>query len=274
MPAISELPDTLSAITGNELLPIVQDAETRQATLSALLSASPPRQAQNARWIKLNASGFITETDLTFSYDPNDSIASKLNAFAKADIQRAPTDILFWEYEFTPLLIEDPNFNSTDLSFDGSSSEVGVGQRFLENGRFRFTVTSGDLSATNTVELHEARYDGQTIHVLHTFTAIGQTYDIDAPPGKPLYLKVVQPEPGPFIAAVINERQTHYYAWSGVIPQFTTNGDLLRVTTDGAPKPGQLTARARLYDGNGVLLAESNVITLHLIETAPGGGGA
>ncbi len=51
MPRISELP-TNTELTGNELIAVVQDGETRQVALSAALIARHPVSVSNARWLK------------------------------------------------------------------------------------------------------------------------------------------------------------------------------------------------------------------------------
>lgn len=51
MPRISELP-TNAELTGNELIALVQDGETRQVALSAALIARHPVSLNNARWLK------------------------------------------------------------------------------------------------------------------------------------------------------------------------------------------------------------------------------
>lgn len=51
MPRISELPSN-AELTGNETLAIVQDGETRQIALSAVLIARHPVSVSNARWIQ------------------------------------------------------------------------------------------------------------------------------------------------------------------------------------------------------------------------------
>ena len=51
MPRISELP-TNAELTGNELIALVQDGETRQVALSAALIARHPVSLHNARWLK------------------------------------------------------------------------------------------------------------------------------------------------------------------------------------------------------------------------------
>ena len=51
MPRISELP-TNAELTGNELIALVQDGETRQVPLSAALLARHPVSLNNARWLK------------------------------------------------------------------------------------------------------------------------------------------------------------------------------------------------------------------------------
>ena len=51
MPSISELPMP-TELTGNELLVVVQDGETRQVALSAALIARHPVSLSNARWLK------------------------------------------------------------------------------------------------------------------------------------------------------------------------------------------------------------------------------
>ena len=51
MPRISELP-TNAELTGDELIAVVQNGETRQVPLSAALMARHPVSLDNARWIK------------------------------------------------------------------------------------------------------------------------------------------------------------------------------------------------------------------------------
>ena len=51
MPRISELP-TNAELTGDELIAVVQNGETRQVPLSAALIARHPVSLDNARWIK------------------------------------------------------------------------------------------------------------------------------------------------------------------------------------------------------------------------------
>ena len=51
MPRISELP-TNAELTGNELIALVQDGETRQIALSAALLARHPVSLNHARWLK------------------------------------------------------------------------------------------------------------------------------------------------------------------------------------------------------------------------------
>ena len=51
MPRISELPNH-AELTGNELIALVQDGETRQVALSAALLARHPVSLNNARWLK------------------------------------------------------------------------------------------------------------------------------------------------------------------------------------------------------------------------------
>ncbi|MFZ4790830.1 MAG: hypothetical protein ACOYMW_08065 [Candidatus Competibacteraceae bacterium] len=50
MPRISALP-TNTALTGDELIAVVQNGETRQVALSAALIARHPVSLDNARWI-------------------------------------------------------------------------------------------------------------------------------------------------------------------------------------------------------------------------------
>lgn len=269
MPAISELPDTLSAFTGAELLPIVQDQETRQAPLSALLAASPARSLANARWVRINGGDFISATEYTFDYDPYSYVT--LNALAKVDVRRASQDLLLWEHSFSPQLISDEGGYSNNLNFDGSSSESGLGLQFLDGARYTLTATLGALSTTNIIEVWQTNYESQPISLLHTFTAVDQPFEITIEPDRPIYINITQS--GPLFTATVNLTRTHYYANQGESPQITANGDLLHVAYGNAPRPGQLTARATLYAGDGTLLNQSDPITLTL-NAIQGGGSA
>jgi len=267
MPAISELPDTLSAFTGAELIALVQDGETRQAPLSAALDAIPPSLSQ-ARWVRINGGNFINETDHLFEYDPYNTVT--FSALAKVDARRTHQDLLLWEHRFTPQMSADEGGYSNDMNFDGSSSESGLGLQFLDGARFTLTATSGGLSATNTIEVWEANYESLPIRLLHTFTAVDQPFELNLEPDSRIYINVVQS--GPLFAASVNLTRTHYYATHGEAPQITANGDLLHVAYNNAPRPGELVIKATLYAGDGTLLNQSDPITLTLGETTQGGG--
>jgi hypothetical protein len=62
MPRISELPNA-QPLTGNELVTLVQNGETRKAALTDLLNAPQTARASNARWITYtgNSSGIIND---------------------------------------------------------------------------------------------------------------------------------------------------------------------------------------------------------------------
>lgn len=268
MPAISELPDTLSAFTGAELIALVQDGETRQAPLHAALDAITP-SLSNARWVKTSASGFINDTDHTFAYDPYNTVT--FSALAKVDARRTPQDLLLWEHRFTPQMTaaaEEGGYNN-DFNFDGSSNEAVLGLQFLDGARFTLTATSGDLSATNTIEVWETNNESLPIRLLHTFTAVDQPLELTVEPDRPIHINLIQS--GPLFAASVNLTRTHDYATHGEAPQITANGDLLNVAYGNAPRPGQLAVKATLHAGDGTLLAESAPLTLNLSETTQGG---
>ena len=58
MPRISELPIN-AELTGDELIALVQDGETRQVALSAALIARHPVSLDNARWMKSSYSNTL-----------------------------------------------------------------------------------------------------------------------------------------------------------------------------------------------------------------------
>lgn len=287
MPAISELPDALSAFTGAELIAIVQDQETRQAPLSALLAASPARSLANARWIKTmgakellglpTPSGihfrgdFLNVTEFTFEYDSNSPWGEMaIFAMAKVDVRRDPQDILLWEYTFTADLIPLSEYTSA-ITFDGNNNESQQGTLFLE-GRYTLTTTAnGDFDNGKTIEVQEVTANGDFIRLLHTFTNNGQTTEFTSTYGQVLYIKLVQPN-GLFYAT-LDLLRTHYYPQGGSPPFSQDNGDLLYITAWAYPPNGELTARARLLAANGELLAESAQLTLVFINIQGEGGG-
>jgi hypothetical protein len=55
MPKLTELPAN-AALTGAEIIVVVQNGETRQVALSAALIARHPVNLNNTRWIKTNHS--------------------------------------------------------------------------------------------------------------------------------------------------------------------------------------------------------------------------
>ena len=56
MPRISELPNN-GDLTGYELVPIVQDGQTRHAMISELLVSPRVASLNNARWVTSNYGG-------------------------------------------------------------------------------------------------------------------------------------------------------------------------------------------------------------------------
>lgn len=70
MPRITELPNN-AALTGAEVLAIVQDGETRHVSVADIASLPLPAAAVNARWLRSNAdAAFINNTALDLVLPP------------------------------------------------------------------------------------------------------------------------------------------------------------------------------------------------------------
>lgn len=70
MPRISELPNN-TLLSGTELLALVQDGETRQATLADVLAVPRQPAVNNARWIRSSAdTAFINNATVDLVLPP------------------------------------------------------------------------------------------------------------------------------------------------------------------------------------------------------------
>ncbi len=256
MPRLSKLP-TNATLTGNETIAIVQDEETRQVALAEVLIAPHPIMLRNARWIVSSESRALINDPL-LNINSNDSRGSydvPLTLMARVDAIRNPSDVLIWEDEFTHVLVENPY--DYPLNFDGEHPEVIEATQYLGSGVWRFTATSGLFDATDhRVEIIEFK----TKSVLATLTALEQSFSITVQIEKTALIQVMQS--GVTTPAIITLTEVGHFDTNGTLPYINRVGDQFQLEWYDEIRKGRLTAHAKLYDENGVLLATSNDLTL------------
>lgn len=189
-------------------------------------------------------------------------------AIAQVCLCADPEDVLLWETQFMPVQIEDGGLNF-QIQFNASGPECLNGAMGLPPGVYQITVEimddSESLDSTgNTLEL---RLNNNPIE---TFTANDQVFTTTiAYPTEPntpsALLTAFQPN-NQFIA-YLRVIRTHAYNEQGVMPEIKAEGAQLKVSYTenwGNPRPGTLTARARLYDIHGEERAVSNDLLLSI----------
>lgn len=189
-----------------------------------------------------------------------------LTLTAKVDALLNPTDTLLWAYEFIPALIPDPWGSTYELAWNGVESGCTSGTQYLSGGRWRFTALSGTVDETNH-RIEITRQDNGEL--LATLIALDQPVDISIPDNIDLYLDLVQP--GSPAIATVEFTRTHDWDTNGERPHITPAGPQLSVDWRYTPTKGTVTARANVYNGNNVLIATSNAITLTISGESSGG---
>lgn len=264
MPAISALPDTLSAFTGAELIALVQDGETRQAPLHAALDAITP-SLSNARWIQrddvaglINAPTIIRELN---GYH----MPQRVQFTAKVDARRRSSDTLLWHTAFQKRYREYGESESYVLT----ATDISNGLNGFNEGGYQIGILDSTADPFQPILLYETDQDGVRIGLVHTFTgtALANYYHFTVPLGQRRTFEFEQPG----YMATVEARQTGEYVNNGNPPVFTPSGDTLQVKYEDGyqPNDGLITVRAQLYDATGTLIASSSDVTLTLSTTYP-----
>lgn len=189
---------------------------------------------------------------------------------AKVDAVINPSDTLLWDYEFTHLMVPDEWGYEFIVNFDGVSNEIIQGYQSLYDGQWSITAESGVLGAEPSIELFYTDENGhpQSAPFL-TLTTLNETHEIIIPQGSTAYIKIRQA--GDLSIATIKIRHTASFNTQGELPRVSTAGDQFTVHYDYSPRPGVLTARAKIYDATGIVQTVSDDITL-TISGSNGGG--
>ncbi len=189
-----------------------------------------------------------------------------LTLTAKVDAVINPTDLLLWESEFINPMMPDNWGSNFTVDFNGSDSEVVQGTQWVYDGKWRFIADSGVFNDANgRVELF--LNDEATPFV--TLTALNQSVDFLIPQGMQSRIHVRQPETT-FVAS-IRLQHIEYFDSNGNLPNVIASGDQISVRYDYQPRKGTFSARAKVYDKNGTLVAISQDITLAISGDNSGG---
>lgn len=192
-----------------------------------------------------------------------------LTITAKVDARINHTDYMEWEDKFTPGLREDYWSGENGLFFNGYDPNCTYGDQYLAPGLWRFTVTEGICDAEHPIALF-TNPDQPDETLFKTFTAIGDTVEILIELPNDLNTRVIQ-NVAVASASMIMQRIS-YFDDNNYLPKISKNGDTLAVHWDYMPRSGILTATAKVYDGNGFLIATSDAITLNITSNSNSGG--
>jgi hypothetical protein len=156
MPKISELTPA-SSITGSELLPVVQDGQTRQTTLAAAIAAEAVTSVNLASSTGLTASGgpITSSGSLTYTLSANLQAWHGLATSAKQDADATLTALA--AYNTAGLLTQTAADTFTGRTLTGTTNRV--------------TVTNGNgVSGNPTVDISTSYVGQATITTLGTIT--------------------------------------------------------------------------------------------------------
>lgn len=152
---ISELPSA-TALTGAELIPVVQEQETRQTTVTSLFGGYPPT-ITNARWTyaSTHPGAPVNAAGLTVCFD-----RTPFQAVGLVDAVLAPGHAINWEWTFDPYLFDSgmlPLILPTHqlirvlyLGFHPIPLGTLVARAKLYNATGQIVATSNDLTLTFT----------------------------------------------------------------------------------------------------------------------------
>lgn len=181
---------------------------------------------------------------------------AELKAIAMVDATVAPGQTLLWDWNFAPA--QEPADVDFIINFNSDDPVGNFGFNF--NSEWQFTAEAGiDASHPVTIAADNGNYEPGEI--LHTLTAVGDVFTLTLEdPNDHLFWIYQSPEQ----TAVVYVQQKYQYANSGVLPDILACGHTLNMTYFewDTPRPGVLTASAKLYDADGQLLIISNPITL------------
>lgn len=247
MPKISELPPS-QPLNGNEIIPIVQDDETRKIGLLSILT---PRIGK-PRWIDGNID--INAIDATLNCQDWSGAFSATAAVSH--LIDGDEDILGWNVQFEPkpILVEFAEANVWGDYGNNTTLELSPGgyhlQRTLDDGVAQYIIhyASGDVTGTLT---HSGEY--------YEFEITEPTLiDITAP----------HPSSGVLLAKLMGQnsggsaRPTVIIRWNQLTVSYS------EAEMQEPPEYGILTATAVIYRG-GIPLKESSPITLSITEQPP-----
>lgn len=172
------------------------------------------------------------------------------------------SDTLLWEHTFTPVL-EDNAYSQWQDFFDGTQAFIDNGV-MLASGAWRITAISGAFNDTgNNVEI---LLNNRSMYSINTLNA---SVEFIVPFEETKSLKFAQ-YMGRF-AATLQIECFQRFSENGEAPKVDFSGDQLTVRYQYTPGEGVLTARARIYDLNGNIVATSDDLTLLIAGGSSGG---
>ena len=208
----------------------------------------------------------IVPTEATINYRNQ----GPLNFTAKAQARRNPDQWIHWLTAFAPAT-QEPWSSYATRKFNFGEASNTAGENYYVDGIWRLYGESGEISETHPVAI--TLDDVEVARI----TAIGQEVSVAVNYVKSQTMRAIRPN-GPAGVAVIGQEWTHAYDTSGTAPQITATDDILTVSyTDAwsAPRPGVLTAQARIIGADGEPVATAPyALTLTITSSDDGGGWA
>ncbi|MFZ4790831.1 MAG: hypothetical protein ACOYMW_08070 [Candidatus Competibacteraceae bacterium] len=178
-----------------------------------------------------------------------------------------PTDTLLWEYEFVRGMREITWGSTYELSWDGQNADSDSGSQYIYEGLYNFETlnyTVDDLHPVEVVNL-------DTDELLGTLDSSTASFTVTVPVNE--HLVFMARQTGELSSASVGFTQTGEWDTNGYEPTIASSGNQLTVNYRAGYSPctGNLTARAKAYDGNGFLIATSADLTLTISGSNSGG---
>lgn len=248
MPKISELPESYE-ITGTERFALVQEGETRKASIDTLIArVSPVNRLANPRWTQQStAPEMLNETSIAVAAAP-----VTLHAFVESASDEK--HFVHWEVTYTDL---NALLESVDNAFLGSISFRWFepqtiipesGSLLLTPGRWKVVAEAGDFNAFGGVIDINLGKTGFLTQIAN----LNQEVIIDIPPGQTD--TVIARQDFSHFDADISVYQVGKYPelpWTGEMQPF---GPWLSIHLAAMPQNnGVFNVLARLYHNNAIV---------------------